>query len=60
MLREGMTPEEIQKSIDILKRSLGMVCEVGDYTQNDRKTNSIYATVIITINTLIKELKCLQ
>ena len=60
MLKNGLHPENIGQAIKVLNQAKKMICDVGDHTEEDWKTNSRYASIIIDVSTLIKELKCLR
>ena len=59
-LRKDLPPDIVNQSVNILGQAKKMLCDVGDHTEEDRRTNSRYASIIIDVSTLIKELKCLR
>ena len=56
-LKASLHPQLISDCIGVLKEASKRILEVGKHTQEDPKCNSRYASIIIDLNTLIKELK---
>ena len=59
-LKKDLHTENIGQAIKVLNQAKKIICDVGDHTEEDRRTNSRYASIIIDVSTLIGELKCLR
>ena len=58
--KANLPPEIVDQSINLLNQAMKMICNVGDHTEEDRRTNSRYVSIIIDVSTLIRGLKCLR
>ena len=55
-INPNLPPQHARDCAKSLRQSLHHMIEVGDHTQQDRKTNQRYASIILDVHTLINEL----
>ena len=56
MIRSNLPPQQKQRASDTLKQILETIIQIGQATQQDYLSNSIYANLMFDIGHLIQEL----